>query len=81
MVPQVQAPGRRRGVLLNLRFLKRKKSREAQLPSPDCVFLEEATRISERRRLCDAKTQLTIPGAQPSPSISSSLPPALDSLR
>jgi hypothetical protein len=25
--------------------------------------------ISERRRLCDAKTQITIPGAQPSSSI------------
>jgi hypothetical protein len=33
------------------------------------VFVAEGTRISERRRLCDAKTKLTIPGAQPSSSI------------
>ena len=31
-----------------------------------CGFVARGTRISERRRLCDAKTQRTIPGAHPS---------------
>jgi hypothetical protein len=33
------------------------------------VFAAEGTAISERRRLCDAKIQLIIPGAQPSSPI------------
>ena len=69
MVPQVQASSRRNGFLIILPTPERKK---VLLHGNFCGrlgFVAEATRISERRRLCDAKTQLTIPGAQPSSSI------------
>lgn len=69
MVLEVQASGRRNSLFLNFPIPLRKKPRSGRNFHLWRVFVSEATRFSERRRLCDAKTQLTIPGAQPSSSI------------
>ena len=68
MVPEVQTSSRCCRFLLNLgnRGQKVLAQRDFCLQP---VFVAEGTRISERRRWCDAKTQLTIPGALPSSSI------------
>jgi hypothetical protein len=66
VVPEVQTPSRCCRFLLSLGNRWRKKVLAQRDFYLQPVFLVEGTRISERRRLCDAKTQLTIPGAQPS---------------
>jgi hypothetical protein len=56
VVPQVQASGRRYRLVLNFPNPVCKKSLPGRNFHPPGVFLPEGTRISERRRLCDAKT-------------------------
>jgi hypothetical protein len=69
VVPEVQTPSRCCSFLVSLgnRWPKKVLAQRDFYLQP--VFLAEGTRIGERRRLCDVKTQLTIPGAQPSSSI------------
>ena len=80
MVSAVQAPGGCGGFVRKLQLsegfartqvsnIQPKKALDLSNFPRHCGFVAQGTRISERRRLCDAKTQLTIPGAQPSPSI------------
>jgi hypothetical protein len=69
VVPEVQTPSRCCCFLLSPGNRWRKKVLAQRDFYLQPVFLLEGARISERRRLCDAKTQLTIPGAQPSSSI------------
>ena len=74
MVPQVQAAGRRYRLLLSSEIQSDKTHEECNFP-PRIGFVAQGTSISERRRLCDAKTQRTIPGAQPSSLIFSNARP------
>jgi hypothetical protein len=66
MVPQVQTPSRCCHFLLSPGNRWRRKALGVTRLSPPLRVSSVGTRIGERRRLCDAKTQLTIPGAQPS---------------
>jgi hypothetical protein len=68
VVPPVQASSRRRRLLVSFATVTRKKGRRPRNFYPLSGFVGEGTRNIARRRLCDAKTQLTIPGAQPSSS-------------
>src|SRR5271157_850853 len=66
VVPPVQTSRRRRGFFLSLPNSDRKIAFEQGNFCSRAGFIRKATRLIARRRLCDAKTQITIPGAQPS---------------
>jgi len=70
VVSQVQTPGRCCRFLLSFPNRLRKKVLTQRDFYGQPVFVAEGAAISERRRLCDAKIQSIIPGAQPSSPIS-----------
>lgn len=73
MVPEVQAPRGRHSFFLILP-LSVGKNRSASNYYARRVLVNKEPDSIARRRLCDAKTQITIPGAQLPSSNSKSLP-------